>query len=148
MATQLRLFYAAGPGNIIGTYRHWKNGQDDPSQVALTYSGQFYDVCCELGAQGYAVAAHPQHELICDGQFKLEHLPRPWPQARGIFYHLMMVWDGLLIVVRALRFRASAAVIAEGTTHWFVLSLLAACGVRVIPALHCVLWPKFHPSGR
>lgn len=148
MAMQLRLFYAAGPGNIIGTYRHWRNGQDDPSQVALTYSGQFYDVCRQLGAQGYAVAAHPQRELVRDGQFALEHLPRPWPQARGIFYHLMMVWYGLLIVARALRFRAGVAVIAEGTTHWFVLWLLVACGVRVVPAVHCVLWPKFHPPGR
>jgi len=148
MAPQLRLFYAAGPGDIIGTYRHWKNGQDDPSQVALTYSGQFYDVCRELGAQGYVIAAHPHRELVRDGQFTLENLPRPWPQARGIFYHVMMIWYGLLIVARALRFRASAAVIAEGTTHWFVLSLLAVCGVRIIPALHCVLWPKFHPPGR
>lgn len=148
MTTQLRLFYAAGPGNIIGTYQYWKNGQDDPSQVALTYSGQFYDVCRNLDAQGYAVAANPKQELVRDGQFTLEHLPRMWPQARGIFYHLMMIWYGLLIVWRALRFRADAAVIAEGTTHWFVLSLLSLFGVRVIPALHCVLWPKFHSPGR
>ena len=37
----LRILYAAGPGNVLGTYRHWRGGEDDPSQVAMTYSGQF-----------------------------------------------------------------------------------------------------------
>ena len=41
----LRLMYAAGPGDIIGTWKHWKEGRDDPSQVAITYSGQVYDLC-------------------------------------------------------------------------------------------------------
>ena len=40
----LRIVYAAGPGDVVGTYRHWKEGRDDPSQVAITYSGQFYDL--------------------------------------------------------------------------------------------------------
>ena len=44
----LRILYAAGPGDVIGTYRHWKEGRDDPSQIAITYSGQFYSLCKEL----------------------------------------------------------------------------------------------------
>ena len=53
-----RLMYATrGHGDVIGTWRHWKEGRDDPGQVAMTYSGQFYDVCRELGAKGYAIAS-------------------------------------------------------------------------------------------
>ena len=77
MATRLRLFYAAGPGNIIGTYRHWKNGQDDPSQVVLTYSGQFYDVCRELDARAYVIATCPIPGHIVDGNFRIRQLTQP-----------------------------------------------------------------------
>jgi glycosyltransferase involved in cell wall biosynthesis len=147
MTRTLRLFYAAGPGNVIGTFRHWQAGRDDPSQVSMTYSGQFLDLCRELSAEGYIVSSHPHRALICEGPFTLEHLPKPWSNARGPFYHLAALWYGMLIMARALRFGADAAVIAEGTTDWFVLSLLSRCGVKVIPALHCMLWPKHQTPG-
>lgn len=39
----IKILYAAGPGDIVQTYKYWLNGVDDPSQVALTYSKQFYE---------------------------------------------------------------------------------------------------------
>jgi glycosyltransferase involved in cell wall biosynthesis len=42
-----------------------------------------------------------------------------------------------------MRFRANVAVVADGTTHWFVLSLLSWLGVQVIPSIHCGLWRKY-----
>ena len=148
MNKPLRIIFAAGPGDVIGTYRHWKAGQDDPSQVSLTYSGQFFDFCREIGAMGYAISSCARRGLVIDGDFTVEHQPRPWPNARGIFYHLATIWSGLRLVIAAFRFRADVAVVAEGTTHWFVLSLLALRGVRVIPSLFCTLWPKFQEPRR
>jgi hypothetical protein len=52
----MKLMYLTGPGNIIGTFEHWKNGKDDPSQLAITYSGQFYETCAELGAEAYVIS--------------------------------------------------------------------------------------------
>ena len=45
-----RIFYAAGPGNIIATHRFWKENKRNPTQVSLTYSGQVQDFCREIGA--------------------------------------------------------------------------------------------------
>lgn len=143
MAAQLNRILYAAPGNIIQTYRHWAGGADDPSQVSMTYSGQFYDLCRDLPAAGYVVSSHPVRDGLRDGSFTLEHLPRWWPRARHAAYHLARMIYGLRIVWRALWFRADVAVIAEGTTHWFVLYPLVLAGVKVIPALHCVLWPKY-----
>src|SRR5262249_44469415 len=40
------------------------------------------------------------------------------------------------------------AVVVNGSGHWFPLALLALCGVRVVPSLHCVLWPRSRrPAG-
>lgn len=34
-----RVFYAAGPGNVIAAHQHWMRGASDPSEMSLTYSG-------------------------------------------------------------------------------------------------------------
>ena len=96
-----RILYAAGPGDIIGTYRHWKAGRDDPSQVAITYSGQFYSLCRELGAQGLVISYCPRVEQLSDGEFRLEHRPVRFGKGPGALYHLGQIWYGLRLTVSA-----------------------------------------------
>src|SRR5215469_1749094 len=141
----LRLMYAAGPGDIIGTFRHWREGRDDPGQVAMTYSGQFYDVCRELGAQGYAIASHPRQETVEDGAFRIQHRPIRFMKGPSPLYHLGQMLSALGMIGSALRFRADALVICDGTCHWFCLRVLPWLGVRVIPTLHCMFWPQSAP---
>jgi glycosyltransferase involved in cell wall biosynthesis len=145
--TPLRILYAAGPGDVIGTYHHWKAGRDDPSQVAITYSGQFYDLCRERGAIGYVISYHPRKERIVDGPLTIEHRPRRFDNAPGPLYHFGMIWYGVGLAMTSARFRADVAIVSDGT-HWFTLGLMRMLGVRVVPSLHCVLWPKHRaPSG-
>lgn len=146
MSKSLRIIYAAGPGDVIGTYRHWAEGNDDPSQVSITYSAQFYEVCRALDAQVYVISSNRDKKLLHDGRFTLEHRPNPLSSASGILYHLGQVWYGLRLIASAIRFRANAAVVAEGTTYWFVLSLLPLLGIAVIPSLHCLLWRQYVPQ--
>ncbi|MCU0569967.1 MAG: glycosyltransferase family 4 protein [Oculatellaceae cyanobacterium Prado106] len=138
-----RILYAAGPGHIIGTYRHWKDQQDDPGQVALTYSGQFYDVCQALDAKGYAISSYPQPDQIRDGAFIIEHRPVPFADRAGALYHVGQIWYGLSLLLSAIWFRATVIVADSGSTHWFLFSLFRLFGIQVIPSLLCVLWPKY-----
>jgi hypothetical protein len=57
MSNTLRVLYAAGPGDVIGTYSYWVKGQDDPLQVSKTYSSQFYEVCRAIDAQAYVISS-------------------------------------------------------------------------------------------
>src|SRR3954469_9280014 len=98
MSRPLRIFYAAGPGDVIGTYRHWSAGRDDPSQVAVTYSAQFLDVCRALGAAGYVMSSHPQRGGIQDGPFRVEHRPIPFTKGPAALYHLGQLWSGFRMV--------------------------------------------------
>lgn len=149
MTKLVKIIYAAGPGNVIKTYDYWAENQDDPSQVSVTYSGQFYDVCRDLDAKGYVISSSSDKKLLKAGNFILEHRPIPGRNASGIFYHLGQIWYGLRLIVSALLFKADFAVVADGTTHWFLLSLLPFFGVKVLPTLHCVLWRKYQtPSGK
>lgn len=142
-AQPLRVLYAAGPGNVLGTYKHWLNCEDDPSQLSVTYSSQFYDACHSLGAKGYVISSCAEKTVFEDEHFKIEHRPSAAQGTAGIRYHLNHVWYGLRLVASALRWRADVAVVADGTTHWFVLAILPYLGVKVIPSIHCGLWNKY-----
>lgn len=142
----LRILYAAGPGDIISAYNHWKQGQSDPFEVTVTYSGQFYDVCTAINAEAWVISRSEEKCLLLDGAFKLERRPMPLAKASGVLYHLGMIWYGIRLILSAIRFKAKVAVVQEGTTDWFVLSLLTFLGVQVIPSIHCVLWTTYAPQ--
>jgi glycosyltransferase involved in cell wall biosynthesis len=145
MGRPLRILYAAGPGNVLSTYRHWKEGRDDPSQVSMTYSGQFYDVCRELGARAYVIASCRTPGFLRDGPLTIRHRPIAFEDGPALLYHLGQVWSGFRLLASALAFRADVAVVFNGTAHWFALGLLPLFGIRVVPSLHCVLWPLGRP---
>ena len=146
MSKKVRILYAAGCGDVIDTYKHWVEGQDDPSQLSITYSGQFYEVCRDLDAQAYVISSCEERKFLHDGRFLIEHRPMPLRSSSGLLYHLGLLWYGLRLIASAIRFRADVAVVSNGTTHWFILPLLPLFGVAVIPSLHCTLWRKYIPQ--
>src|SRR5271154_641190 len=105
MRKPLRIFYAAGPGNVIGTYRHWKQHRDDPSQLAVTYSGQFYQVVRDLGAKAYVIASCPVRDRVRDGEFNIQHWPIPFEDNSGPLYHFGQLIYGLRLLMASLWFR-------------------------------------------
>jgi len=143
---QLRVFYAAGPGHVIGTFIHWKSGQDEPFEPAVAYSAQFYEVCREFNARGYVVTACPQRGFLREGLFRLEHRPYRLRAAGGILYHLGQIWNGLGLIASAIRFRADVAIIAEGS-HWFLFSSLALARVKVVPSLQSRVFDPSRHTG-
>jgi len=139
-----RIFYAAGPGHIIGTYEHWRAGRDDPSQVARTYSGEFFDACKAMGAAGYAMSYHPDKRVLKDGEFRIEHRPIPFIRGPGPLFHLAYFWSGIGMTWSAWRWGANVAIVSAGA-HWFSLSLMPMLGIKVVPSLLCTLWLKHRP---
>ena len=134
-----RIVYAAGPGDIAGTYWHWKQGQHDPSQLALTYSGQFFDVCRDAQVRAYVLARCEAPAFVRDEMCVIEHRIVPFYAARGVLYHLGQIWYVLSVLVRTMRFRADL-VIMTPITDWFLLSLYRVFGIQVVPTLECALW--------
>jgi len=144
----LRVVYAAGPGDVIGTFHHWLQGPDDPSQVSVTYSGQFYDVCQELHVESYTIASCRSPGSLQQGSFTLVHRAISFETAPTFLYHLGQLLSAVRLLLSALRFRAHVVVVSSGTAYWFCLALFPLFGIKVIPSLHCVLWPKKKPQSR
>lgn len=144
----LRVFYAAGPGYVIQTYQYWQQGLDDTTQMARTYSGQFFDVLERLQARGYLLSTN-HRVLRLDGGFcQLEQRPVPFQHAANpLLHHWGQLWYGLQLIAAVLRFRADVAIVAQSSTHLFLLSILTWLGIEVIPLVQCVLWHKYGSPG-
>lgn len=140
-----RVFYAAGPGDVVGTFRHWKEGQDDPGQMAMTWSGQFFDVCREQGFDAEVMSWHKRPDRERDGRFVVSNCPKPaWTSRGGWRYHLGQQWFVLRLLVRVLRSRADIVLLGGGNQLW-PFALLRLLGVKVVVDFTCVLWPQFRP---
>lgn len=143
-----RIFYAAGPGDIIQAHKYWSANQHNPSEVSITFSSQFEEFCRDVGAEAYIIACHRKKAICRDGVFTLEHRPKPMPGATGIRYHLAEVLYGLGLFLTAVRFRANAAVIDSGSSYYFILGLFRLAGIKTIIVLHNTLWPTRFPPVR
>jgi len=141
-ARKLRVLYLAGPGNVISTYKFWKKGEHDPSESNITYSGQFYSVCDKLDVYGSVISTCNSVDFLNDGRFTLEHRPNPYDKKSGVLYHVGQLKYGFKIIQAAIRYKADYVLIAAGT-HWFVLWPLVLLGIKIIPTIHCALWPKY-----
>jgi glycosyltransferase involved in cell wall biosynthesis len=138
-----RVFYASGPGDVIDAHRSWKRGEDLDSQVSITFSSQIEEFCRDCGASAYFVSRHPRKDFLRDGQFILEH--RPKPDARGARFHLIEIFYGLGLLYTAVRSRSDVALIESGCTHYFILSLFRITRIAVVPILHNTPWAHGFP---
>ena len=138
--------YAAGPGDVVGTFKHWQARHDDDYQPAVTYSAQFFDLCERMDAKGVAVSSCSRKETVVDDRFTVINLPkRKLPGAIG--YHLSQVLYMLQIMSLAAKFGADTLILSDDTGHWFPLRLFAPKGMRIVSSFHCTLWPQWQPLG-
>lgn len=142
-----KIFYAAAAGDIIGAHRFWRVGQDDPSQTSITFSSQIEDFIVEAGAQALMVSPGREAQCLVDGPIQLERVPKR-SGLTGWRYHLEELRYGMMLVRKALRFRANFALIDSGATHLFLTWLLRLRGIGVIPILHNTLWGGENPPAR
>jgi glycogen synthase len=143
-----RIFHATGPGDIIQAHKYWSAQQQYPNEMSITFSSQFEEFCRDVGAEAYIIASHAEKAISRDGSFTLEHRPKLASNATGMRYHIAEVWYGIGLFLTAVRFRANAAVLDSGCSHYFILSLFSLAGIKTIVVMHNALWPSGFPPNR
>lgn len=149
MNGNLRILYAAGPGDLVDTHRLSKEGKQAPFEMAIGCSEMFLDWCERTGAEAHLISCNSRREIFRDGCYVVENRPRSasfW--SNGLRHHLASVAYGLGIVRTALRERPNVVIVDSGTTHWIVFSLLNLLSIPVIAVLHNTLWPAGYPPKR
>lgn len=147
MSSQRCIAYAAGPGDVVSTFKHWLKGEDDPHQVAITYSGQFFDLCQRIGVYGVVLSSNPRKDSIATDQFHVENIPSE-DSGRRAQFHYRQMRKSMQFLSYARTLGADTFVISDATGHWFPFSLLKKTHEKLIPTLHCVLWSRFHPLSK
>ena len=144
----MRVLFAPGPGDVVGTFRHWKAGRDDPNQTSVTWSAQFFDVCKALNICASVVSWNERGDSDADDQFKVVNRPKPaWTRRGGWRFHLGEHWHTLQIVLRAIVFRAHVVVVIS-LLQLFFFRFLRLFRIQLVLDFECVLWRKFVPISR
>lgn len=139
-SSSLRVLYYAGPGDIVGTFRHYSSGRDDPREVAMTYSGQFFEACGSTSATFYAISrcesggSFTWNGSTAINRHESEH--GGWKNEVNQFVKLRR------IIADVRQFKPDVIVIQEGTIEWYWLTFLESKKLLIIPDLHCGLWPQ------
>lgn len=140
----MKIFYIAGPGDVVGTYRHYLKGEHDPGQVAVTYSGQFFDVCRDLGLEAKVVTTYHDGAKIAENGIEIVNWPSPWIGKRGVRYYLGSLINHVRLVGAIVASRADVLVHYD-RDHWFLLAPVRLAGVKVILTLHNRFWGGERP---
>lgn len=141
----LRIFYLAGPGDLVAAHKTWSSGQVHSSEVSVTFSSQIAEALKPLNCRLWMQSNFPRREVLRDGLWKLENKPEKPIRASGAGYYLVLLARTLGILRRVLAFRTQVLLIDAGRNLWFPLLLLRWFGVKVIPILHNTFWPAGHP---
>lgn len=140
-----RVYYTAGPGELIASFQHWRQGIDLPTEVTVTYSSQFFEVCRALDLDVLAVGSSPFHERteqVQDGPYRVRQRRSPWERWRGSMFHVGETFGNLRHVAAALRDRADVVVLHGGYAHWYQYAILRLFGIKIVVILMVVLRPK------
>lgn len=133
----LRLSYFCGPGDVLGTYRHWQAGQHDPRVPIIAYSAMFFELVRRLGARAQVISSSCP-ETDPGGEIRFAAVQRrPWRNKAGYIRS-----QGAIV-------RDVAARVAEFDPHVVIASTdlppagwpALGQGRRLVVSAHNTLWP-------
>lgn len=136
-----RILYVPGPGDVAGTYRHWRAGCEDPSIPSIAYSAQVYEFAARIGAQLTVLTEGPLGDSPDAPGDAVRFRALNPPGGHGAGYHLSEIALGLGIVARALLGRAGTIVVQRSLVHLWPVALARLFGIQVVYSLHNTLWP-------
>ncbi len=145
MKENLRILYVSGPVDATHVYDCWANNQQDQTYFGTVYLRDFFQVCHEINATTYVISPL-EGTKVQRNEHTIDYRPIPLSTASGLLYHFGQIWYMIRLIFIILKFKADVLVITQCRPYWFILSVLPLLGIKVIPSIHCVLWPKFQSS--
>ncbi|MBD2112034.1 MULTISPECIES: glycosyltransferase family 4 protein [Cyanophyceae] len=142
-AKQLKIVYSSAPVDATSVYMHWVLGQDDPSHFAITYAQHFYELAKKFSAKSWLISSRDKKGLIQDNDFRVEFRSLKYQSRSSMAYFAGQFWSGLRLIFSVILFKADILIVTEDRTFWFLLGILPLFGIKIIPTIHCTLWPKY-----
>jgi glycosyltransferase involved in cell wall biosynthesis len=136
-----------GPGNAADSLRAFEQGQYNQSIGHVGYSDQVFRVCDELGYDLLALCTNARCVDHSVRGLRVERRPDPLQGKVGLAYHLAQVAYAKQVTLEARQFRADVVIVGSDP-YAFLLEPMRLMGIKIVQALHCVLWPHLRPRPR
>lgn len=130
--------FIAGPGDVVGTYRFWKDGKPDPRVPTITYSGQLYELAKEHDATLTVVHAHAGKEELEDGPFRFVHLDQSF--RGGALGYFWSQFKACVNIARIVRRHRPDFVLYSSNAPELALRFFPFGTLRVL-TMHNTIWP-------
>jgi len=138
-----KVLYITGPGNIIAAHNYWRKGEEFPEQFSKTFSGQIESFCKINNLQLYAISHNNEANIIRDGDFKLQHLPKRFNMRTGIGFHISELLHAVRLLVKSIKHKPHLLIVDNFNSYQFIFYILNKLfNTQIISILHCTLWPK------
>jgi len=145
--SEVRIVFVTGPGDLNAAYKSWERHDADKSSFGGEFLEEFFEESKRLNATCHLISPLPG-VTARHPNYYLEHRPYPLPNASGIIYHLVQIYYLLGVALTAIKFKANLLMVTPSRPYWFVLCFLPPFGIKILPSLHCALWPKFQKKPR
>jgi glycosyltransferase involved in cell wall biosynthesis len=143
----LRVIYFAGSGDASESLRAFEQGRYNDTIGHVGYSDQVFRVCDELGVDLLSLCTSPRATDYGLRRLRIERRTDPLQGKAGLAYHLAHVAFAKQVTAEARQFRADVVIVGF-EPYAFLLEPLRRSGVKIVQALHCVLWPEFRSRSR
>ncbi|SDX92086.1 Glycosyltransferase involved in cell wall bisynthesis [Albimonas donghaensis] len=144
-----RILFAPGPGDVEGTWRRWRAGEDDPGIAALAYSAQVYELAARLGASlEVRTEAPPTADAPRDATDPVAFAHLPARAGSGAGHHLRQIRHAFELAREARRTGAELVICQRFLGHFWPLAAARLGGTRLVISLHNGFWPAHRGPNR
>lgn len=135
---QPRVSFLGGPGDVFGTYEHWKQRRHDPRVPIITYSAQFFELMSALDARAQVIVARQSTEIE-DSQFRFDSVTRsPFQNRREYFASERAYGDQVVEKINEFDPHIVIGATDFPSSHWSLLGK----GRYFILSAHNTFWPR------
>lgn len=143
----IRVAYIPGPGDVYGTFQHWRAKRHEPRVPIIAYSLMFYELMERLEADCKVISLHSlgEKKKIRDGKFSFEKVDSAAFNGRWTyFWSQLRLSKDIISIVNRYDPHIVIASTHFPTMSWKKLSR----GRKLVLTAHNTFWPKgFPPRG-
>lgn len=135
----IKICYVTGPGDVFGTYEHWKAGAFDPRVPSVAYSTMFYEACAKLGAEALLINRRDASAgLKRDGNFSF--ISMEGPRGRAVSYHVSAMRYALALRRAVSSYAPHVTVVASDAPPLSWPLITSKSKINIL-SLHNTFWP-------
>lgn len=140
----LRVAYIPGPGDVVGTFKHWRAKRHESNIPTIAYSLMFYELMERLRAESLIISTHPVGNCggLYEGKFRFEYIaPRPSKGRWSYFWSQFRSAKTMTAMVK----RYDPHIVVTSTHNPAIAWRKLANGRKLILTAHNTFWPQGRP---